>query len=768
MSGNIGWGGKYSGGSWSAGTLYSDDIDLPSGRKMANGSTKAMITALFAYVGGYGASRSITIHLGSAATKAFTVPAQPSDDGTGYKATNKVLVDGGTARFSVVGPSYGGLYFGHGGDGTTYGPAGYSRSGALGGAYSWIEAPAAPTMRSVTTGAGGKVTAFFEMTGDNGGASITGWYLQYADNASFTNATIVESSGTSVLTLNPGTKYWFRAAGGNAVTDEVGTYGPWSSALTATTVGLPSAPRTLTATNTPAQFNKVNLSWTAPTDTNGTITGYTIYRDGVKVGTTTGTGTTYQASGMSDNTQYAFTVRARNAYADSVSKTSVDSNSVSITTWGPPTAPRTLTAVASGSVAGKISLAWTAPSTTGSGGITRYSVYYSSGQLITTTTSTSYDVLNLGGGQRYDFYVRAWNAIADAVGTAGAASNTAGATVLGLPSAPTSPALATSTQVPGRLVLTWSQSGTVTGFNLYEIVNGAEVLVGHTSGLRSYTFDGLSNAAHSYVVRARNTYTDLTGDDGPASSIVSRTPGQSSTQALASGSVANEDSNVYNGDQVLTAVTSTSISYKKVSVDIPSSDASSGTLVNTSNIALNGSFVLVSTPTALTLTYAATTSDIPATAVGSGSVVDATNLALSGLKTVTASDENNARVSYAAVTPNLAKTSVPSGIVLNRTSTVFNTTGAVLADVTATTLTYGKTNADIAEILATGTVTNLTNDQVYNGVYNIDSVPKFDSVVYDKVNADLANADILDPGGDMYRQTSAGKLSIRYRSGWLG
>ncbi|WP_367135504.1 cellulose binding domain-containing protein [Saccharothrix sp. HUAS TT1] len=113
----------------------------------------------------------------------------------------------------------------------------------------------------------------------------------------------------------------------------------------------PSAPGSLRVTG--ATSNSVSLSWTASTDNVG-VTAYDVYR-GATVATTV-SGTTATVGGLSASTAYTFTVRARDAAAN----TSGPSNQVSATTqpgtnpvggrgapylfmgWGNPPAPATI------------------------------------------------------------------------------------------------------------------------------------------------------------------------------------------------------------------------------------------------------------------------------------------------------------------------------------------------------------------------------------------------------------------------------------------
>jgi hypothetical protein len=148
---------------------------------------------------------------------------------------------GGTFRFMII-VNAGSINFGrntanglttrNNNNGTTWG-------GGITGAFNWSTAPAAPTMIAATPGPGGQMTVTFSGSGDTGGQPITGWVLQYATNAAFTTGVVtVASSGTSVLSLTPGVQYWFRAAGRNVVTDNLGAgvYGGWAAAITAKTL----------------------------------------------------------------------------------------------------------------------------------------------------------------------------------------------------------------------------------------------------------------------------------------------------------------------------------------------------------------------------------------------------------------------------------------------------------------------------------------------------------------------------------------------------
>ncbi|MER6581648.1 glycosyl hydrolase family 18 protein [Nonomuraea sp. NPDC001023] len=183
----------------------------------------------------------------------------------------------------------------------------------------------------------------------------------------------------------------------------------------------PSVPGNLRSTG--VTDTSVALAWNASTD-NVAVTGYEVYRGGTLV--TTVTGTTYNDTGLTANTAYSYTVRAR----DAAGNRSANSNQISATTTGggggddktPPSVPGNLrsTGVSNNSVA----LAWNA--STDNVAVTGYEVYRG-GTLITTVTGTTYNDTGLTANTSYTYTVRA----RDAAGNRSADSNQITATTTG-------------------------------------------------------------------------------------------------------------------------------------------------------------------------------------------------------------------------------------------------------------------------------------------------------------------------------------------------
>ncbi|WP_435260983.1 GEVED domain-containing protein [Tenacibaculum sp. nBUS_03] len=88
----------------------------------------------------------------------------------------------------------------------------------------------------------------------------------------------------------------------------------------------PSAPNSLTASS--ITQTTLTLNWSSSTDNVG-VTGYDVYRGSTKLGSTT-TATSYNVIGLTANTAYSFTVRAKDASGN----ISSSSNTASVTTLG--------------------------------------------------------------------------------------------------------------------------------------------------------------------------------------------------------------------------------------------------------------------------------------------------------------------------------------------------------------------------------------------------------------------------------------------------
>ncbi|MBW7473858.1 fibronectin type III domain-containing protein [Paenibacillus oenotherae] len=255
----------------------------------------------------------------------------------------------------------------------------------------------------------------------------------------------------------------------------------------------PSAPANLASTG--KTNTTVSLSWTASTDNVG-VTGYDVFRNGTKVGTSTTT--SYTDTGLTAETSYKYTVKA----FDAASNVSAASNEVTVVTsagpdLNPPTAPTGL--ASTGKTATTVSLSWTA--STDNVGVTGYDILRN-GVKVGTSTTTSYTDTGLTAETSYKYTVKAY----DGEGNRSAASNEV--TVVTSPGtdtqAPTVPAgLASTGKTATTVSLSWTASTDNVGVTGYEVLRNNTVV--GTTATTSYTDTGLTAAtAYSYTVLAKD------------------------------------------------------------------------------------------------------------------------------------------------------------------------------------------------------------------------------------------------------------------------
>jgi hypothetical protein len=319
------------------------------------------------------------------------------------------------------------------------------------------------------------------------------------------------------------------ATGSYAATVGIAPSGQWImqlAAFKAATVGTitptPTAPSALTATASGAAG--INLSWTAATETGGSIAQYLVERcQGAGCSNfaqiATATSTAYADASLNGSTSYSYRVRAK----DAAGTTGPYSNTASATTGAAvPGAPTNLAAVAAGST--QVNLSWGAAAETG-GAVSSYLIERCQGAgcssftQVGTTTTLTYSDAGLNGSTSYSYRARA----KDTAGTTGAYSNIATVNT----AAPTQTApgsLSAASASANQINLTWSAAtetgGTISAY-LIERCQAAGcstfTQVASTAGT-TFNDSGLA-AATSYSYRVRGT--DAAGDLGPYSNVAS-------------------------------------------------------------------------------------------------------------------------------------------------------------------------------------------------------------------------------------------------------
>jgi len=374
--------------------------------------------------------------------------------------------------------------------------------------------PGAPTGVTATSNAASQSVVHWTAPASNGGLAITGYTVMANAGQTCTTTGAVTCTVTG---LTNGVPYTFTVTATNAV----GT-GPASAASApATPAGPPVAPTGVTATS--GQNVSSTVSWTAPTDDGGSaITGYTVTASpGGKTCTTTGA-VTCTVTGLTNGTTYTFTVTASNATG--ASPPSAPSNAV--TPASTPGAPTGVTAVNVPNTlygdAPSITVAWTAPASSGGSAIVRYTAAVVGGPQTCTTgngSATTCTFLGLTAGTSYTFTVTATNAI----GT-GPASSQASATAATVPDAP---GAVTGTDVPNiaylsppQVTVSWSAPATggspVTGYTATASPGGATC----TSATTSCTITSGLTAGTAYAFKVTATNSAGTGSASAASPAV--------------------------------------------------------------------------------------------------------------------------------------------------------------------------------------------------------------------------------------------------------
>lgn len=312
------------------------------------------------------------------------------------------------------------------------------------------------------------------------------------------------NDGTEAVTIpnTPGTTNRIMVKGTNHIFFDVSNTNFTITAGSTDTIA-PTAP-TVSASGTTQ--TTTNLSWSGATD-NVAVTGYDVYKDGVLLSSTAST--SYAVSGLTNSTNYSFTVKAK----DAAGNVSASSNAVSVTTLAPApdtTAPTAPTLSASGTTFTSTNLSWSGA--TDNVAVTGYDIY-KDGVFLASTASTSYAVTGLSSSTTYSFYVQA----KDAAGNISLASNTVNVTT-STPdtTAPTPPTLSASGTTSSATNLSWSGATDNVAVTAYDVYKSGVFLASTTA--TSYTASGLSaSTTYTFTVRAKDAAGNISGDSNTVS-----------------------------------------------------------------------------------------------------------------------------------------------------------------------------------------------------------------------------------------------------------
>jgi chitodextrinase len=346
--------------------------------------------------------------------------------------------------------------------------------------------PTVPTGVASNVGPVGEVDVSWSASTDN--VVVTGYTL-YRDGV-----VLATVSGTTLTyadhTVVGSTTYGYTAD----AFDAAGNHSAQSLVANATTPDWtpPSVPTGLAATA--VSNGEIDVAWNASTDNVG-VTGYTVYRNGVAIGTVTGVTTSFADTSVGHGFSYSYTV---DAY-DGAGNHSARSTPISATTQDdiPPTTPGGFAASATSPTA--VALSWSAA--IDNVGLAGYEVYRDGSVLTTLGPSVLGYTDTVAAGSTHLYTVDAFDAAGNRSGTPPAVTATTSTADTSPPTVPTS--LSAGLAGPSQVGLSWHASTdnvAVTGYTIYR--NGSQLATVGGSTL-TFTDAGVAVATtYTYTVDA--------------------------------------------------------------------------------------------------------------------------------------------------------------------------------------------------------------------------------------------------------------------------
>ncbi|MBI3044835.1 MAG: fibronectin type III domain-containing protein [Betaproteobacteria bacterium] len=379
-------------------------------------------------------------------------------------------------------------------------------------------APTTPTGLTATPVSETQINLAWNASTDNVGVSNYRVYRAGVQIATV-NSPTVSYSNTG---LTAGTTYSYTVS----ACDAAGNCSGQSAIASTTTLDTtaPSTPTGLTATA--VSGSQINLAWTASTD-NVAVTAYRVFRGGVFLTTVNAPTVTYSNTGLTNATNYTYTVSA----CDASLNCSAQSASANATTFdtAAPTTPTGLTATAASQ--SQIDLAWNASSD--NVGVSVYRVFRGGVQIATVNSPTlTYSNTGLAASTNYTYTVSA----CDAAGNCSAQGISANATTPDT-QAPTQPTGLTATAVSGSQInLAWTASTDNVAVTAYQVLRAGVQIATVNSPTLSYSNTGLTNATnYSYTVTA----CDAAGNCSAQSASANATTFDTAAPTVPTGLTAN-------------------------------------------------------------------------------------------------------------------------------------------------------------------------------------------------------------------------------------
>jgi len=181
----------------------------------------------------------------------------------------------------------------------------------------------------------------------------------------------------------------------------------------------PTVPTGVTATAN--RSTEIDVSWSPSSDAGG-VAGYTIYRNGAAVGTSTTT--SFADTGLTASTTYSYTVDAIDTSNNRSAQSSPPVTATTAADTTVPTAPTTLTANAVS--ASRVDLSWSASSDPE--GVNGYRIFRDGIKIAEVTSGLSYSDTSVVPSTTYSYTVRAFDSVNESPDSPTATATTPAAT----------------------------------------------------------------------------------------------------------------------------------------------------------------------------------------------------------------------------------------------------------------------------------------------------------------------------------------------------
>jgi hypothetical protein len=356
-----------------------------------------------------------------------------------------------------------------------------------------------PTSASVMTGSG---TVTFSATVTNASDTTVSWQVGGVAGGNQDVGTISTSGVYTAPESVPVPATVTVTAAANADPTQTASA---TVSITQSPAPVPSVPGALAASS--IATGSVSLTWSASTDPGGSVAGYYLYRNGVRIATVTGA-TSYVDAPLTAATSYSYQVAAFDGAK--VPNVSALSPALAVTTLPDTQAPTVPSALAATAVAtGSVSLSWNTSTdlpTPGGTGVGGYYVYRNGASVATVTNGNSFTDSPLTALTGYSYQVAAFDQATPP--NVSAPSPALAVTTLADTAAPTVPTgLGTSGVGPCCATLHWNASTDLpnpgaTGVGGYNVWRNGVNIASVTSGT-SYSDATLSAAtSYSYQISA--------------------------------------------------------------------------------------------------------------------------------------------------------------------------------------------------------------------------------------------------------------------------